>query len=41
MGEMASLLLEGQNTRPDRLLTSGFSWKHPDLDAALQDCVSS
>ena len=41
MGEMASLLLEGQNTRPDRLLTSGFSWEHPDLDAALQDCVSS
>ena len=29
MGEMSSLLLEGQNVRPARLLDAGFQWKHP------------
>jgi uncharacterized protein len=41
MGEMASLLLEGQNTLPNRLLDAGFTWLHPDLESALQDCVQS
>ena len=41
MGEMASLLLEGQNTVPQRLLDLGFSWRHPDLLKALQSCATS
>jgi uncharacterized protein (TIGR01777 family) len=41
MGEMASLLLEGQNTVPQRLLDLGFTWRHPDLLEALQSCASS
>lgn len=40
MGEMSSLLLEGQNVRPARLLDAGFQWKHPDLLGALQHCTS-
>ena len=40
MGEMSSLLLQGQNVRPSRLLDAGFQWKHPDLLDALQHCTS-
>ena len=40
MGEMSSLLLEGQNVRPARLLDAGFQWKHPDLLGALKHCTS-
>ena len=40
MGEMSSLLLEGQNVRPSRLLDAGFQWTHPDLLGALQHCNS-
>ena len=41
MGEMSSLLLEGQNVRPSRLLAEGFKWQHPELSDALQHCTSS
>lgn len=41
MGEMSSLLLEGQNVRPTRLLDAGFAWKHPELFRALTNCVCS
>ena len=40
MGEMSSLLLEGQNVRPSRLLDAEFKWKHPQLLGALQHCTS-
>ena len=40
MGEMSSLLLEGQNVRPSRLLDAEFTWKHPQLLGALQHCTS-
>ena len=40
MGEMASLLLEGQNVIPSKLLSAGFTWKHPHLPGALQNCTS-
>ena len=41
MGEMASLLLEGQNAVPQRLLDLGFTWRHPNLLEALQSCAGS
>jgi uncharacterized protein (TIGR01777 family) len=41
MGDMASLLLEGQNTVPQRLLDLGFTWRYPDLLGALQSCAAS
>ena len=40
MGEMASLLLEGQHAMPQRLLDAKFPWTHPLLYDALRDCVA-
>ncbi len=40
MGEMASLLLEGPNTVPERLLQMGFDWQHPSLQEALNACFA-
>ena len=39
LGEMSSLLLEGQNATPQCLLSAGFEWQHPDLHEALQHCI--
>lgn len=39
MGE--ELLLGGQAIRPERLLESGYQFKHPTLDDALKACLSS
>lgn len=40
LGEMAdALLLSSLRVTPNRLTGAGFSWKHPSLDAALQDLV--
>ena len=41
MGNMASLLLEGQNAVPQRLLDMEFEWSYPDLMKALQSCLDS
>lgn len=39
-GEMAEhLLLTGQRVLPKRLLDAGYTFKHPDLRAALQDAI--
>lgn len=39
-GEMAEhLLLTGQRVVPKRLLETGYTFKHPDLRAALQDAI--
>lgn len=38
LGEMADLLLTGQSVLPQRLLESGFHYRHPTLKQALQNC---
>ena len=35
LGEMASLVLDSQNVRPEKLLSAGFMFKHPYLKDAL------
>ncbi len=40
LGELACLLLAGQNARPSRLLESGFEFRFADLDAALGDLLA-
>ena len=40
LGEGASVLLEGQQVAPRRLIESGFTFEHPDLEAALGELVS-
>jgi len=39
LGEQADLLLEGQNVAPARLLATGFGFRYPAMDAALQDLM--
>ena len=39
LGEMSSLLLEGQRAVPLRLLNAGFTFEFPDLQSALLDCT--
>lgn len=40
MGEMADLLIYGQNALPQRLIDSGFSFKHPKLRGALEHLLA-
>ncbi|HVR86329.1 MAG TPA: DUF1731 domain-containing protein, partial [Planctomycetota bacterium] len=35
-GKVASVLLGSQRCRPERTLSSGFAYRHPELDAALR-----
>lgn len=37
LGELASLLFEGQAVVPEAAMAEGFQFRHPDLDAALGD----
>ena len=37
--ERASILLEGQNVKPKRTLESGYRFRYPDIDLALDDLV--
>lgn len=37
--ERASILLEGQNVKPKRTLESGYRFRYPEIDAALDDLV--
>src|SRR5207248_2840216 len=39
LGEIAEVLLEGQRAVPKRLLDSGFQFRFPELDAALEDLL--
>lgn len=41
MGDMASLLLEGQHAVPRHFQELGFEWLHPELDGALASCAAS
>ena len=40
LGEMADLLLFGQNVVPTKLLDSGFSFKYPNIDEALTHLIN-
>jgi len=37
--ERASILLEGQNVKPKRTMESGYEFRYPDIDSALDDLV--
>ena len=40
LGEMAqALVLDGQKVLPKRLLDSGYTFEHPDLEACLRQCL--
>ena len=39
LGEMADVLLTGQRAVPQRLLEAGFTFRFPELDAALTDLL--
>jgi uncharacterized protein (TIGR01777 family) len=39
-GQMAEIVITGQRTVPARLTELGFSWKHPELEAALRDATT-
>lgn len=41
LGEMASLLLEGQRAMPEKLAAAGFKFRYPDLQPALQAILKS
>jgi uncharacterized protein (TIGR01777 family) len=40
LGEMGGLLVEGQRAVPERLVQSGFQFRHADLDSALDDLIA-
>ncbi len=40
LGEMSTLLLDGQRALPGKLLDAGFAFKHPSLDGALSALLS-
>lgn len=39
-GEMATILLEGQRVTPKKLLSTGYRFRFPELDAALRDVLA-
>ncbi len=39
LGEMASMVLEGQRALPARLLERGFAFKYPELEPAIRDLL--
>jgi uncharacterized protein (TIGR01777 family) len=40
LGEFGSVILKGQRVVPERLLTSGFAFQHPDIEDALRSIIS-
>jgi uncharacterized protein (TIGR01777 family) len=41
LGEVASMVLEGQRVLPQKLIDAGFEFKFPSLEQALKDLLSS
>jgi uncharacterized protein (TIGR01777 family) len=41
LGDGASVVLEGQRVLPQRLQQQGFTFKYPQLDGALADCLKA
>jgi uncharacterized protein len=41
LGEMSSVLLEGQRALPEKLLSAGFTFIHPTIDMALTEIFSN
>lgn len=39
LGEMSTLLLDGQRAIPEKLHKAGFEFSYPELEQALRDCV--
>jgi NAD dependent epimerase/dehydratase family enzyme len=39
MGEMATMLLDGQRVLPRAAERLGYGWRQPELPAALDSCV--
>ncbi len=39
LGEMSVVVLEGQNTKADKLLAAGYNFKFPEAEGALQDLI--
>ena len=40
-GEMASMLLESADVRPDKIMRTGFQFKYPGIHAALEEVLKS
>jgi NAD dependent epimerase/dehydratase family enzyme len=40
LGEFGKVLLDGQHTIPDKLLSHGFQFQYPDIKPAIQEVVS-
>ena len=38
-GEVATVVLDGQRVLPTRLLESGYEFKYPRIDMALEDIL--
>lgn len=41
LGEMSELLVNGQNVVPTKLVSSGFTFKHPNIEQAFSDLLSN
>ena len=41
LGEMASVILEGQRALPEKLLSAGFTFTYPTIETALTEILSN